>query len=51
MILSFHHQPELRVAPPTVWPVAAPDAFDPTPFLKLKLVGPVSRVTLTWEHP
>lgn len=53
VILSFHHQRELRVAPPTVWldPDPAKDAFDPIPFVRLKLFGPVSRVTLTWEHP
>lgn len=51
VILAFHHQAELKAVPPTVWPVPATDPFDPIPFLKLKLVGPVSRVTLTWEHP
>lgn len=53
VVLAFHHQRELRVAPPTVWldQSAAKDPFDPIPFVRLKLVGPVSRVTLTWEHP
>jgi len=53
VILSFHYQKELRVAPGTVfvYDKGGQDALDPIPFINLKLLGPVSRVTLTWEHP
>lgn len=51
VVLSFHHQPELRAAPMVVELVPARDTLDPIPFMKLRLPGPVSRVTLTWEHP
>jgi hypothetical protein len=51
VILSLHYQPELRAAPLVVQIEKAQDITDPVPFIKLKVPGPVSRVTLTWEHP
>jgi hypothetical protein len=48
-VLSFHHQPGLRVAPTGVWLEGDKDLFDPIPMIKLRLSGPVSRVVLTWE--
>jgi hypothetical protein len=51
VVLSFHHQPGLRVAPAVVWVDGDKDLYDPVPLVKLRLPGPVSRVTLTWENP
>lgn len=49
--LSFHFQGELRASPLIVTVEADPDSSDPIPLLKLRLPGPVSRVTLQWQHP
>lgn len=50
--LSLHFQKQVRAGPsPLVWAVAEKDPHDPVPFLTLTAAGPVSRVTLTWEHP
>jgi len=49
--LSFHFQGELRAAPLTVKVEADPDSRDPVPLMKLRLPGPVSRVSLRWQHP
>jgi hypothetical protein len=51
VVLSFHHQPGLRAAPSNVAVEGDKDLFDPIPMVKLRLPGPVSRVTLTWENP
>jgi hypothetical protein len=50
VVLSFHHHKGMRAAP--AGEVATdPDPFDPIPLVKLRLPGPVSRLTLTWESP
>lgn len=52
VVLSFHHQPGLRAAPSTIGIEGDKDLFDPIAMVKLvRLPGPVSRVTLTWENP
>ncbi|MGL6097045.1 MAG: hypothetical protein ACRC7O_14775, partial [Fimbriiglobus sp.] len=51
VLLSLHHQPGFRTTPSVVWADPDKDPFDPIPMLKLRLPGPVSRVTLTWENP
>jgi hypothetical protein len=48
--LSLHYQKQLRAAP-IAWAEPEKDPHDPVPFLTLYTPGPVSRVTLTWEHP
>jgi hypothetical protein len=49
--LSFHEVPGLRVHPPTVRLESELDPFDPTPTIRLRLPGPVTRVTITWQSP
>ena len=50
--LSFHHLPGLRIAPSSVEQCRGiKDAYDPTPMLRLKLAGPVSRVVIAWDEP
>ena len=51
VILSYHAQNELQAVPLIVRMSTSPDPHDPIPFIKLIMPGPVSRVTLTWEHP
>lgn len=51
VVLSFHHHDRMRAAPVGVTVAADPDPFDPQPLVKLRLPGPVARVTVTWERP
>ena len=49
IVLSFHHVPNLRVTPTIVHVQTDKDAYDPVPMVKLRIPGPLSRVTLTWD--
>jgi hypothetical protein len=51
VVLSLHYQSGLRVAPSRVHLERELDPRDPIPFVRLRLPGPVMRVTLTWERP
>jgi hypothetical protein len=50
VVLSLHYQAGLRVSPSRVRLEREPDAFDPIPFLRLRVAGPVARLTLAWEE-
>jgi hypothetical protein len=49
VVLSMHYQAGLRVSPNRVHLEQEPDPRDPIPFIRLRLSGPVARVTLTWQ--
>jgi hypothetical protein len=49
VVLSMHYHPGLRVTPSRVQIEKEPDPYDPIPFLRLRLTGPVARLTLTWQ--
>jgi hypothetical protein len=51
VVLSLHYQRGLRATPTVVLVEGDKDLFDPIPMMKLRLPGPVSRVTLSWENP
>jgi hypothetical protein len=51
VILSLHYQAGWRVAPSDVLVERDPDPEDPIPLLRLRLTGPVARLTLTWDDP
>ena len=52
VVLSLHHQPGLRASPSSrVQIEKEPDPYDPVPFIRLRLPGPVARLTLTWRPP
>jgi hypothetical protein len=53
VLLSLHHQAGLRATPGRVKvePAEVVNPADPIPFVRLRVDGPVSRVTLTWEKP
>lgn len=51
VVLSLHYQPGMRVSPTVIHIDGDKDLFDPIPMVKLRMPGPVSRVTLTWENP
>jgi hypothetical protein len=48
VVLSLHYQKGLRVSPGRIQIEREPDAHDPIPFIRLRLLGPATRVTLTW---
>lgn len=49
IVLSLHYQAGMQASPSRVQIEREPDPFDPIPFIRLKIPGPVARVTLTWE--
>lgn len=49
--VSLHYQVGMRVVPATVIAEPETDPFDPSPMLRLRMSGPVSRVTIVWENP
>lgn len=49
VVLSLHYQEGMRVVPSRVRVEREPDTHDPIPFVRLRLPGPVARVTLTWQ--
>jgi hypothetical protein len=51
IVLSLHYQTGLRVMPDLVQPERDPDPTDPTPFLRLRMPGPITRLVLSWETP
>ena len=48
VVLSLHYQAGMRVSPSRVHIEREPSALDPIGFLRLRVAGPVSRVTFTW---
>jgi hypothetical protein len=51
VVLSLHYQPGLRASPSRVEIEKEPDPYDPVPFIRLRMPGPVARLTLTWRPP
>lgn len=51
VILSLHYQAGLTVLPSRVRIEPLPDIDDPIPLVRLRLPGPVTRITLTWQDP
>jgi hypothetical protein len=49
VVLCFHHQAGLRASPSRVQVEPEVDPDDPIPFIRLRVSGPVARVTLSWE--
>jgi hypothetical protein len=49
VVLSLHHHPNWRVTPGYVTVEKDVDTTDPIPMVRLRLPGPVSRVTMTWR--
>lgn len=49
VVLSLHYQSGMTVSPSRVEIEREKDAYDPIPFVRLKVPGPVARLTLTWE--
>lgn len=51
IILSFHYQAGIQASPSRVTVERETDPYDPIPLIRLRLSGPVARITLTWEDP
>lgn len=51
VILSLHFQAGIQASPSRVQVERETDPYDPIPFIRLRLPGPVARVTLTWDEP
>ncbi|MCE9530164.1 MAG: hypothetical protein K8T89_03360, partial [Planctomycetes bacterium] len=51
IILSMHHQKNMRVSPGYVQIERYLDLNDPIPFIRLRCLGPVARVSIIWETP
>jgi hypothetical protein len=49
VLLSLHYQHGCQVRPAWVLVEREPDPYDPIPLLRLRMPGPVARVTLTWD--
>lgn len=50
IVLSFHAQAGLEASTDRVQIEREPDANDPIPFIRLRLSGPLSHVTLAWKN-
>lgn len=51
VVLSLHYQSGMQVLPRRVQVEREPDPRDPIPLIRLRMTGPVTRLTLTWEDP
>jgi len=49
VLLSLHYQHGCQVRPGWVTVEREPDPYDPVPLLRLRMPGPVARITLTWD--
>jgi hypothetical protein len=49
VVLSLHYQTGMHASPGRVQVERELDPFDPISFVRLKVSGPVARVTLTWD--
>jgi hypothetical protein len=50
IVLSLHYQSGWQVRPSWVHIERELDPYDPIPFVRLRVPGPVGRVTLTWDR-
>jgi hypothetical protein len=51
VVLSLHYQTGMQVSPGSIRIERELDPYDPIPFVRLRLPGPVARLTLMWEGP
>ena len=49
VVLSLHYQAGMRASPSRVQVERELDPYDRIPFVRLRVPGPVTRVTLTWD--
>jgi hypothetical protein len=51
VVLSLHYQSGLTALPGRVKIEPIPDPDDPIPLIRLRVPGPLARVTLMWQDP
>jgi hypothetical protein len=51
VVLSFHYHEGLRARPGWIKVEREPDPYDPIPLVRLQVIAPAARVTLTWDRP
>jgi hypothetical protein len=51
VVLSFHYHEGLRARPGWIKVEREPDPYDPIPLVRLQMIAPAARVTLTWDRP
>ena len=51
VVLSAHYQTNLRVSPAVVHSERDLDLDDPIPLIRLRVPGPVARLSIVWEVP
>jgi hypothetical protein len=51
VVVSLHYHEGWRVRPAWVGVERDLDPLDPVPFIRLRMPGPVGRITLTWGGP
>ncbi|MFL5242606.1 MAG: hypothetical protein ACJ8FY_10915 [Gemmataceae bacterium] len=51
VVLSLHYQSGLRVFPSRIKIERDLDPLDPVPFIRLRVPGPTTCITLTWDKP
>jgi hypothetical protein len=49
VVLSLHYQAGIQISPSQVRLEREPDPHDPIPLVRLRMAGPVTRITLSWE--
>jgi hypothetical protein len=49
VVLSLHHHADWRVTPGYASIERDVDGIDPVPMIRLRLPGPVARLTMTWK--
>ena len=50
VVLSLHYQAGMKILPSRVQLEREIDSSDPIPFVRLRVPGPVTRVTITWDN-
>ncbi len=51
VVLSMHYQSKMRISPSYVQIERDIDLDDPIPFIRLRVPGPVARVSISWDNP
>ena len=51
VVLSWHYQSNMRIAPAYAQVERDLDLDDPIPMIRLRVFGPVARLTIIWDNP